>query len=171
MEGAGLLEFWLKQYSDDPTYCLTKIQRQMKEKSGKRRLTLNNLSGAFLVLFIGYVLSIIAFILELCTAWRQRRYKNEKAVSPRKSQLHHLKPIAITDANTAATVETSAAVSTALNVVPIVVPKNSVTLDVEKLAETVTVEVFTPATYTAVTPPKKLTTVDALKVIDLLVDK
>ena len=170
MVSAGLFEFWLKQYSDDPTYCLTKIQWQMKEKSGKRRLTLNNLSGAFLVLFIGYVLSIIAFILELCTAWRQRRYKNEKAVSPRKSQLHHLKPIAITVA-TAAKVETSDAVSTALNVVSIVVPKNSVTLDVEKLAETVTVEVFTPATYTAVTPPKKLTTVDALKVIDLLVDK
>ena len=150
MEGAGMLEFWLKQYSDDPTYCLTKIQRQMKEKSGKRRLTLNNLSGAFLVLFIGYVLSIIAFILELCTAWRQRRYKNEKAVSPRKSQLHHLKPIAITVA-TAAKVETSDAVSTALNVVSIVVPKNSVTnntSDVEKLAETVTVEVYTPATNT-----------------------
>jgi len=84
MEGAGLLEFWLKQYSDDATYCLTKIRRQMKEKRGKRRLTLNNLSGAFLVLIIGYVLSIIAFIIELCTARRQRRYKNKKTEPLRK---------------------------------------------------------------------------------------
>ena len=148
MEGAGMLEFWLKQYSDDPTYCLTKIQRQMKEKSGKRRLTLNNLSGAFLVLFIGYVLSIIAFILELCTAWRQRRLKNKTTLLARsKSQLHHLKPIAITVA-TAAKVETSDAVSTALNVVSIVVPKNSVTLDLEKLDEVITVDVLTPASNT-----------------------
>ena len=80
MEGGGLLEFWLKQYSDDATYCLTKIRRQMKEKRGKRRLTLNNLSGAFLVLIIGYVLSIIAFIIELCTARRQRRIKNKAAI-------------------------------------------------------------------------------------------
>jgi len=52
----------------------------MKEKRGKRRLTLNNLSGAFLVLIIGYVLSIIAFIIELCTARRQRRIKNKAAI-------------------------------------------------------------------------------------------
>ena len=56
----------------------------MKEKRGKRRLTLNNLSGAFLVLIIGYVLSVIAFIIELCTARRQRRYKNKKTEPLRK---------------------------------------------------------------------------------------
>ena len=84
MVSAGLFEFWLKQYSDDPTYCFTKIQWQMKEKSGKRRLTLNNLSGAFLVLIIGYVLSIISFIIEFCIARRQRRYKNKKTESLRK---------------------------------------------------------------------------------------
>ena len=87
---------------------------------------INNLSGAFLVLFIGFVLSIIAFILELnCKAWRQRRLKNKTTLlARRKSQLHHLKPIAITVA-TAAKVETSDAVSTALNVVSIVVPKTA----------------------------------------------
>ena len=53
----------------------------MKEKSGKRRLTLNNLSGAFLVLFIGCVLSSVAFIIELLSAyWRQSKKTESKPV-------------------------------------------------------------------------------------------
>jgi hypothetical protein len=64
MEAAGLPGEWWKQYSDDSTYCLTKIQRKIKEKSGKKRLTVKNLSGAFIVLGIGYALAVIAFIFE-----------------------------------------------------------------------------------------------------------
>lgn len=64
MEAAGLPGEWWKQYSVDPTYCLTKIQRKMKQKRGKSRLTLTNLSGAFLVLGIGYILAVMAFVFE-----------------------------------------------------------------------------------------------------------
>ena len=72
MEAAGLPGEWWKQNSDDPTYCLTKIQRKMKEKTGKKRLNLNNLSGAFFVVAIGYVISIIAFIFEHGETRRRR---------------------------------------------------------------------------------------------------
>ena len=125
MQGAGLFEFWLKQYSDDPTYCLTKIQRQMKEKSGKRRLTLNNLSGAFLVLVIGYVLSIIAFIVELYTARGQRRIKSKKSESLGKSGVPEtLNVVKLVGTTVAATVEISTVNTTT------VIPSQQLTIDI-----------------------------------------
>jgi hypothetical protein len=78
MEAAGLLGAWRKQFSADPNHCLTKIQRQMKEKSGKNRFTLNNLSGAFLVLVIGYIISATTFIIQHCRqAKRKHRTQNQ----------------------------------------------------------------------------------------------
>ena len=154
MEGAGLLEFWLKQYSDDPTYCLTKIQRQMKEKSGKRRLTLNNLSGAFLVLIIGYVLSIIAFILEQCIACWQHRNKNKAAGSPRRA--------AVVVATVGKIMQNSEDF-----VVSIVAPENNDILDVVKLVDEVKVAVEVSAATTVVIPPQlKLTSDDAIEIAD-----
>ena len=76
MAAAGLPGEWWKQYSDDPTYCLNKIQRKMKEKSSKKRLTLKNVSGAFFVLGIGYALALIAFIFEHFKARWQQKWKH-----------------------------------------------------------------------------------------------
>ena len=80
MEAAGLPGVWWKQFSADPNHCLTKIQRQMKEKSGKKRLTLNSLSGAFLVLIIGCIISIATFTLQHCRYAKQtKRITNQNA--------------------------------------------------------------------------------------------
>ena len=72
MEAGGFINVWWKQFSSDPTRCLSMIQQEMKSSligSGggtKKRLTLNGLSGAFIVLLVGYVLGICTFVVERC---------------------------------------------------------------------------------------------------------
>jgi len=158
MESAGLLEFWLKQYSDDPSYCLAKIQREMKEKGGKRRLTLNNLSGAFLGLIIGYIISTIAFIVEHSRAryWQHRLNKKVAVAAP------HV-PVVVARVVSAVSDDQVCDPST------FVVPKTKNTnLDVEKTIKVVDVEI--PFTTTSTTiPPQKLTigSNDTFKIINI----
>ena len=95
MAAAGLPGEWWKQYSDDPTYCLNKIQRKMKEKSSKKRLTLKNVSGAFFFLGIGYALALIAFIFEHFKArLQQNGNTDENQISNKPTSIH---PAAITN--------------------------------------------------------------------------
>ena len=69
MQEAGLLDVWWKQFSTDASYCLRKIDQEVNNKVGddvKKPLTLKGLSGVFLLLIAGIVVSIIVFILEIC---------------------------------------------------------------------------------------------------------
>ena len=77
LESAGLLQ-WPK-LNADPSHCLKKIERETKEKTGhgkKKPLTLKGLSGAFLVLGIGYALTIAAFIVEVVHRYTRNRKDN-----------------------------------------------------------------------------------------------
>ena len=53
-------------YRRIPPPCLanTKRVKQKKELNNKSRLSLKNLTGAFVVLLIGYALALLAFVLE-----------------------------------------------------------------------------------------------------------
>ena len=67
IEQAGLAAKWWKDYGNDPTHCFDKIKKEMKNfdtSSVKHRLSLRDLSGAFLILLVGYVVSITTFIFE-----------------------------------------------------------------------------------------------------------
>ena len=75
MEAAGILPVWWKEFSNDATYCLKKIEGEIKnnqdnggisKSDDRHRLSFNDLSWAFVILGVGYVLAIIAFIVE-CT--------------------------------------------------------------------------------------------------------
>ena len=88
MEAFGLLDAWWKPHSSrDPTHCLTMIRQQLqssdkvKNRNKNSRLTLNNSSGAFIVLGFGYLVSILVFILEHVVP-KGRTISKEKSPSP-----------------------------------------------------------------------------------------
>ena len=85
IEQSGLAAKWWKDYGNDPSYCLGKIKKHMKNDdrtTDKHRLSLKDLSGAFLILIVGYVVSIITFIFERLmkpssTASRERKDRRQ----------------------------------------------------------------------------------------------
>lgn len=71
MEQAGLLRGFQNggMNGADPNYCLRKIQQEMNVKMGKqdkKPLTLKGLSGAFVILGVGYAFAILVFLSENC---------------------------------------------------------------------------------------------------------
>ena len=60
--------------------CLLKIEEETKNKNikgSKKRLTLEGLSGAFLVLGIGYSIAIAAFIVEVVHGFMKKRNQTQ----------------------------------------------------------------------------------------------
>lgn len=78
MHAVGLLDGFQTSFTADPFHCLKKIKKEMINnkinRNDKKSLTLKNLSGAFVVLAIGYSLAILVFLFEVCFI----RYKNDK---------------------------------------------------------------------------------------------
>ena len=78
MEEAGLIDYWWRRFSAaDPTPCLSEniIKEENKNNKSERRnkrLTFKGLSGAFVILVAGYILSWLAFIIE-CSIARIRK--------------------------------------------------------------------------------------------------
>ena len=76
MDETGLLGQWERaKLIGDAIPCLRKIQKETNDKAikkNKKRLTLDSLSGAFLVLGVGYIISLIAFIIEIVWNWQSR---------------------------------------------------------------------------------------------------
>lgn len=76
MEAAGLLRGFQTSFAADPYHCLNKIKKEMTNKkrntTEKKPLTLRGLSGAFLLLVVGYALAILIFLLEIIYS----RFKN-----------------------------------------------------------------------------------------------
>lgn len=60
MRESGLLYYWTDLFIPPPTECLNSY----REKPDRPRLTMMNLTCAFIILAIGYPASLIAFILE-----------------------------------------------------------------------------------------------------------
>ena len=76
MDETGLLGQWERaKLIGDAIPCLRKIQKETNDKAikkNKKRLTLDSLSGAFLVLGVGYIISLIAFIIEIVWNWQSK---------------------------------------------------------------------------------------------------
>lgn len=92
MDETGLLFLWQQGTSVDGKYCIQKIQRTMNEqlRSGdKKRLTLKDLSGAFVVLGAGYAIGIVTFIME---SYNGRILKNRKVIGNANGSQHSNKP-------------------------------------------------------------------------------
>ena len=78
MDAAGLLDKRIKDGMrlNHIDSCLLKIEEETKNKNikgGNKRLTLEGLSGAFLVLGIGYSIAIAAFIVEVVHGFMKKR--------------------------------------------------------------------------------------------------
>ena len=70
----GLVDFWDTWFRPMPPQCNGKPQQNVNKKKNKvMPLSLNNLTGAFLVLLVGMSLSILAFLGEKIVSIRQRR--------------------------------------------------------------------------------------------------
>ena len=87
MHDVGLINLWLNANAMDPTHCLKKIDQEMNQKKsvGLKRLTLSGLSGAFIVLGIGYSLAIAAFIVEVVHSY-MNNIKNRNSTDKVKIQ-------------------------------------------------------------------------------------
>lgn len=66
MDETGLLSIWQSGAISEATHCVRKIQQEMNNKKikDKKRLSLNDLSGAFAILGGGYFIAFFAFFLE-----------------------------------------------------------------------------------------------------------
>ncbi len=63
----GLKDYWQKKMNSDAPQCLLKYDsvRESVKIVDKARLKLEQFYGAFIVLFVGYALSLIQFLREL----------------------------------------------------------------------------------------------------------
>ena len=66
MRAIGLIDIWTQWYQPDVRQCLDEADKITKTAAQKEppRLSLKNLTGAFVVLLIGYVVSFLVFLVE-----------------------------------------------------------------------------------------------------------
>ena len=78
MNENGLTEYWGRKYTKgimNPKPCMLELQKPI----GKAKiLTLEGMSSAFIILGIGYTLSIFAFALEITTCAINKRISQRK---------------------------------------------------------------------------------------------
>ena len=72
MREAGLLNTWISKFKPDARQCLTEQRKQTMKP-----LRLGNLSGAFVVLVIGILMSFTAFVGEKVIFFLKRTNKND----------------------------------------------------------------------------------------------
>jgi hypothetical protein len=88
-ESAGLLrEFQSPPFVSNPYHCLRQINletsatasKKGNKRDNKKPLTLKGLSGAFLILAIGYGLAILVFLMEIigCSRFKNRKTFNQQ---------------------------------------------------------------------------------------------
>ena len=80
----GLMDYWGQMYRRIPPQCLanTKGARQKKEPdNNKSRLSLKNLTGAFIVLLVGYALALLAYIFERIAHEMANKSKKKRQTS------------------------------------------------------------------------------------------
>ena len=64
LQGNGLMNFWGNLRFDVPRKCQKKNDRENSRASKTRRLSLQDLTGGFIVLFAGYGMSFATFLIE-----------------------------------------------------------------------------------------------------------
>lgn len=62
MRENGLLDFWKSKFLAVGNFCDGKIKKSTKNS----KLSFKNLTGAFIVLLAGFVMSVLSFICEIC---------------------------------------------------------------------------------------------------------
>ena len=89
LEERGFMIYWDQLYYRVPSKCLanTKKEKQKKAPDNKSRLSLKNLTGAFIVLLVGYALAILSFIFERIAYIVAKSAELSKKKHP--SQFHH----------------------------------------------------------------------------------
>ena len=71
MKEAGLIDYWLNQFVPKIDKCLNK---KAKGDPARIRLSMGHLlSGVFVILLVGYVLAVIAFIGEIILGIKRHR--------------------------------------------------------------------------------------------------
>jgi hypothetical protein len=70
MNQFGLIEHWIASYQAMPHQCLAQAAKKRRDETP--RLSLKNLTGAFAVLVIGYVISFLVFVFERLQVARRR---------------------------------------------------------------------------------------------------
>ena len=71
---SGLDSYWYSRYW--PKVSSTDICKDVQKRKGKQKLKLRDLQSAFLILAIGLVLAIAAFLLEMICFMVGTRHKN-----------------------------------------------------------------------------------------------
>lgn len=78
MNAFGLIEHWIKFHQAMPHKCLAEAAQK---QAAQPRLSLKNLTGAFIILLAGYVLSITVFIVEYLSAKQCPRIRHHSTPS------------------------------------------------------------------------------------------
>ena len=74
----GLLDFWAKRFQPDLRQCLDEAGKimQPKKSTGRKdslsRLSIKNLTGAFVVLAVGYLVSFLVFLAEKIVSLKKK---------------------------------------------------------------------------------------------------
>ena len=98
MEQFGLIDYWWRlQNPTDPSPCLSKnIKKKKKSEANGRpaedlkRLTLKDLSGAFVVLIVGYIISLLVLVIERSIGRMKKDYQSNK-IAPLQSNIEESK--------------------------------------------------------------------------------
>ncbi|XP_057374282.2 ionotropic receptor 93a-like [Daphnia carinata] len=81
MNGFGLIDHWVQTYQVMPHRCLSRTARKRREQP---RLSLKNLTGAFVVLLTGYAVSFLVFVVERLHETRRRLHNRLASAKPEK---------------------------------------------------------------------------------------
>lgn len=74
----GLLDFWAKRFQPDLRQCFDEADKimQPKKSTGRKdslsRLSIKNLTGAFVVLAVGYLFSFLVFLAEKIVSFSKK---------------------------------------------------------------------------------------------------
>ena len=70
MREFGLIEHWEKKFTPQPDECFDKY----KEIPDKPRISLKNLSGAFVVLVVGFAIALLVILIEKIVYYHKKNF-------------------------------------------------------------------------------------------------
>ena len=87
---SGLSDYWEVLFRPMPRQCQGKIRSGYKSPDNKKHppLSLKNLTGAFIVLSIGFSLSILAFLVEQIISMSKRHRRHLRPTSNENEKGH-----------------------------------------------------------------------------------
>lgn len=82
MREAGLTDLWNKKFQPDARKCLVKLKASKMKKQADKQLGLGNLIGSFVVLAIGFLVSLVVFVSEKIIFHRFKMLATTEKSSP-----------------------------------------------------------------------------------------